>query len=141
MTRSADSPLQRPGTARIADARIMRFAAVGGVTTLLDWVLFSALAMTVGMHPALANLVSYSCGILTSFVLNRTFVFGTSRRDTESATAQFGRFILANAAGLALSTILVTAFVYVLPEMIAKIATVPIVFVWNYSLAHRWVFR
>lgn len=141
MTQPVGNMLREAGIARFAETRVVRFAGVGAVTTLIDWGLFSLLAVSFGVYPAIANLFSYSCGILTSFILNRAFVFGEARRGSETTAAQFGRFILANAAGLALSTILVTAFVYVLPEMIAKLATVPIVFVWNYTMARKWVFR
>src|SRR5215217_7680578 len=50
------------------------FAFVGVVNTLVDLAAFVALVW-VGLHPLVANVVSFSLGALNSLVLNKTLTF------------------------------------------------------------------
>jgi putative flippase GtrA len=124
----------------LIDATLLRFAVIGLVTTTLDFVLFSLLAVVAGVPPVAANAVCYSCGIATSFVLNRSWTFGVAV-DAPGVRKHAIRFIASNIAGLLLSSILVGLLVLVLPDVAAKAVSVPLVFVWNYSVARFWVFR
>jgi putative flippase GtrA len=51
------------------------------------------------------------------------------------------RFLLSNVAALALSSLLVAVMILFLPPVAAKVASVLLVFIWNYLLARLWVFR
>ena len=124
----------------LIDATLLRFAVIGLVTTTLDFVLFSLLAVGAGIQPVAANVVSYSCGIVTSFVLNRSWTFGVAR-DTPGVKRHAMRFLASNIAGLLLSSTLVALLVLVLPDVAAKAVSVPLVFVWNYAVVRFWVFR
>ena len=129
----------------------LRFAAVGGATTLLDLAAFAALTGPGGLAGGPANVVSYSSGVATSFVLNGWWTFaatgdeaGRDRKAVGRAREIGGRalrFALTNAAGLVLSTLLVIALSALLPALLAKVASVPLVFAWNYLTARFWVFR
>ena len=119
---------------------ISRFSVVGGITTLGDFVIFSVLTMLLDVATIPANLVSYSCGIVASFLLNRNWTFSHSRGGT-SIAGQGLRFAMTNSAGLLLSTALVALLAMVLPRPVAKILSIPIVFIWNYQTAKLWVFR
>jgi putative flippase GtrA len=134
------SVLMRPSDllSRLMMLPLMRFATVGLLTTALDFGLFSALARGLGVPPVPSNLVSYSCGIVTSFVLNRHWTFSTRGRGGIERHAL--RFLLSNLAGLALSTLLVGLLAHMLPPLVAKLISVPIVFVWNYLASRFWVF-
>ena len=112
-----------------------RFAGVGLVTTLLDVTLFAVLSAAV--LPALANIASYSCGIALSYVLNRRWTFGVGN----ASLGQALKFVLATLSGLALSTLLLMVMTRMMPPVAAKLATVPIVFLWNYHSTRQWVFR
>jgi putative flippase GtrA len=114
---------------------LLRFATVGAITTLLDIVLFTMLTGA-AIPPAPANLVSYSCGIALSYVLNRSWTFGVRH-----SHAQALKFCAATLTGLLISTALVAALATVMPATLAKILSVPIVFAWNYLTARLWVFR
>ena len=76
MLESARNLLSIQGVARLVDATLIRFVVIGLVTTLMDLVLFSALTSGAGINPVVANVFSYSCGIVTSFLLNRSWTFG-----------------------------------------------------------------
>lgn len=51
--------------------RLVRFALVGAVSTLVDFGLLLALTHLAGLPVLAANTISYSAGILISFSLNR----------------------------------------------------------------------
>lgn len=116
-------------------SRMLRFAGVGLVTTILDISLFAALSAA-QTPPAPANIASYSCGIALSYALNSRWTFGK-----KASLFQGLKFVLATASGLVLSTLLLTILVIVMPALVAKAATVPIVFLWNYHSTRQWVFR
>lgn len=117
-----------------------RFAAVGAATTLLDLVLFATLTGLGRLAPANANIISYGCGIALSFVLNRHWTFSHAGSAT-SAFHEAVKFVLSYAAGLLLSTGLVYLLAQVIPALIAKVLSVPIVLMWNYGMARYWVFK
>ena len=52
-----------------------KFALVGVVNTVLDFALFMTLVYFAGLGPTSANIISYTCGILNSFVLNKHWTF------------------------------------------------------------------
>ena len=122
------------------DATLVRFAVVGLITTTLDLVIFSVLAVHTDIPAVAANVVSYSCGIATSFVLNRSWTFGIGH-GSAGIERHTIRFLASNLTGLALSSILVALFVLALPDIAAKAVSVPLVFFWNYAVARFWVFR
>lgn len=113
---------------------LLRFAAVGAATTTLDFALFVLLVTAIPAAPA--NVLSYSCGIALSYVLNRSWTFGV-----DGNALQALKFAVATFTGLALSTLLVAALVQVLPPAAAKLVSVPVIFGWNFLTAHFWVFR
>lgn len=124
----------RRAPAALADSAIVRFAAVGAVTTTLDFVVFTTLHAA-SLPAPIANTISYSCGIAASYLLNRSWTFAVS-----GSRLQALKFVLSTLTGLLISTLLVTLFVRFLPAPVAKLASVPIVFVWNYLMARHWVF-
>lgn len=136
MTRAPRSVSQEGPASRGGEGGLLaRFAAVGAVTTLLDIALFAAL--TAAHLPAgAANLLSYSCGIALSYALNRRWTFAA-----EGSPGRAVRFVTATLAGLGASTLLVLAFASILPPVVAKALSVPIVFLWNYGASRLWVFR
>lgn len=117
-----------------------KFAIVGAITTALDFVVFGALTESAGVKAALANVLSYSCGIVVSFSLNRVWTFGSVRGESPLQQEAM-KFIATHVAGLTLSTLLVFSFNLLLPAMFSKAISVPIVFAWNFLLAKLWVFK
>lgn len=116
-------------------AKMLRFAGVGLVTTVLDIALFAALSAA-DVPPAPANIASYSCGIGLSYALNRRWTFGK-----DASLLQALKFFLATASGLVLSTLLLIVLTRMMPPLVAKTATLPVVFLWNYHSTRQWVFR
>lgn len=128
-----------PALAALRDAHdvatLLRFATVGLVTTGLDLGVFTS-AGAVGVPPVPANVLSYSCGIAVSYLLNRRWTFATG-----GSVSQAAKFVIATGSGLVLSTILLAILTKAMPPLAAKLTTVPIVFFWNYHSTRLWVFR
>ncbi len=64
---------------RIDIARLARFGAVSVITTLIDFGIFNLLVIPNLLPPVPATTISYSCGIVASFVLNKWFTFRGGR--------------------------------------------------------------
>ena len=114
---------------------LSRFAVVGAITTVLDVLVFAGLTAAT-VVPAFANLFSYSCGILLSYVLNRSWTFRV-----EGSRLQAFKFVLATLTGLLISTLLVALLTTAIPAIHAKLISVPVVFAWNYLASRLWVFN
>lgn len=118
---------------------MVRFGLVGLTNTGVDVTLFALL--THGLHwlVPLANVVSYSAGIMNSFFLNKYWTFRDPTPLSRSLRPGI-RFIVVNVLGLLISTVTVMLLALRLPPVIAKLASVGVVFLWNYSLSDRFVF-
>ncbi len=128
--------------------RQIKFAIVGVVNTLVDFVVFNLLAGMLGFTVLSASLIAYSCGIATSFVFNRNWTFADRLSDTGRALIL--RFIGTNLLGLSINTVIVTlavngltdgtdlsdGLVLALAKVLATMGTLAV----NYTLMHRWVF-
>lgn len=130
--------------ARLVRPRIVRFGMVGLCNTALDFFLFTGLVYGMAMAVPAANVLSYGCGILNSFILNRRWTF-EDRAGGSVLWRRFVLFLLVNVLGLIFSTLLVTWLSGVLPEALApealaKALSVPLVFVWNYAASRHIVF-
>jgi putative flippase GtrA len=131
--------MKRRGLRRFAIFRFiaLRFAVVGSINTAVDLALFTAMTGLLALQPDRANAISYGCGIVTSFILNRSWTF----RDARGGIAeQFTRFIVVSLASLLLSTMIVAGLSAVMPPLVAKFLSLPIMFLWSYSMTRRFVF-
>lgn len=85
----------------------VRYGATSCVATLTSMVVLGALVATSTLSPGWANIVATSVGTVPSFELNRRWVWGRTGR--RSFAGEVGPFCVMSLAGLALSTLLVSA--------------------------------
>jgi putative flippase GtrA len=131
--------MRRRGLRRFAIFRFIaiRFAVIGSIKTAADLGVFAALILLAGLSPDRANGISYSFGIITNFILNRGWTFRESRGDIAE---QLTRFAILSLASLLLSTMVVTGLATIMPPLAAKLISIPVMFLWSYSMSHRFVF-
>lgn len=82
----------------------IKFALVGVLNTLIDFVVY-ALLTTIGVNYILAQWISYSAGILNSYVMNRKWTF---ERKEKSSKREVISFVIVNLITLSLTSFLLT---------------------------------
>ncbi|WP_258198212.1 GtrA family protein [Priestia megaterium] len=97
----------------------IKFALVGVVNTLIDFVVY-ALLTTIGVNYILAQWISYSVGILNSYVMNRKWTF---ERKEKSSKREVISFVILNLITLSLTSFLLTVLYnkWGIPLLISKL--------------------
>jgi putative flippase GtrA len=85
--------------------QVSTFGAVSVATTILDFALFNVLILTESIPVVAANTISYSTGIVASYLLNKRFTFTGGGRDKRSH--EVALFLLFNILGLGLNNLAV----------------------------------
>ncbi|HSW91536.1 MAG TPA: GtrA family protein [Candidatus Saccharimonadales bacterium] len=125
----------------------VRFVAVGGINTLIDFgLLFSLKAL--GLPAISANVISTTAAFCFSFFANKKYTFKTAGTDIKR---EIFLFITVTLFGLWVLQTLVIAFVTgILAQthlqdgiilLIAKLLATVVSLVWNYVLYSRVVFK
>jgi putative flippase GtrA len=104
----------------------------GGTATLVDFSLFYGLMQGAGLWYFYANLVSYPCGLLTNFTLNKTLNF---RDQNPRVLRQFLVFASVGVSGLLINQCVLTALVESLAfePLLAKAMALLVTVGWNYT--------
>ena len=110
----------------------IKFGLVGIANTGIDLGCFWLLVTWLQTPPLIANTLSYSLGILNSFLLNRAWTFGGTRFH-QARTQQFQRFVLVSLIGLGVSNAVLWTLVHALPLLAAKVGSIAVTFVWNFA--------
>jgi putative flippase GtrA len=118
--------------------QFVSYGVCGGLGAALDFGVFMALVHA-GLFYQIANVVSYSCGTLLSFVLNRAITF----RVMDAPLRRLATFLLVAGAGLALSSASLLAMVSWLrvDRLLAKAASIVVVVATQYTLNSRVTFK
>lgn len=122
--------------------RLVRFLLVGSVNTGVDLLVYVLLvSMTVPL--VLANLVSTSCGLLVSYLLNRAYVFGGGGGSRLVRLRRVALFVITTGIGLwvlqPVVIVIVTGLLRPsqLPSpllvLLPKLAATAVTLCWNYA--------
>jgi putative flippase GtrA len=116
-----------------------KFAVVGIANTLIDYGVFALLAQLLSVNVFLSQVISYSCGVLNSYIFNRSWTFQSQSRFFSPALV---RFLVLNLCMLALSTGLLALFLqFGLSKLVAKGCTVVVTMAVGFVVNRLWVFR
>ena len=130
----------------ILNRRFGRFVVVGISNAIVSYVAFVILfysdLIPIAVRTPAAQALSYSAGIVWSFVWNRNWAF---RQNTQSSTNQrteLYRFVAVQCICLLLSVMLVTLFVDYLNFLpgVGWLLAMAIITAINFFAAHFWVF-
>jgi len=115
----------------------MRFCMVGAVNTGVDFAVFAVLS-NMGVLLLVAQGISYTCGVLNSFILNRTWTF----RGRGQFSIQFIRFSALNLCTLSLTYGLLVYIHHALgwPLLASKVIATGASVVINYAGSRLWIF-
>jgi len=120
--------------------KIIKYCISGGTGAIIDFGLYSILIYFFSTNYLVSNLISFSCGTLTTYYLqkNWTFQYKTNKKGTV-----FQRYVLALIGTYILNTGLLFFFIDSLNINIfaAKALQIAISTVWGYSINSIYVFK
>jgi putative flippase GtrA len=87
-------------------------------------------ARFLNIEPVIANILSYSFGILCGFFLNSKWTFSAGPRF--GATQRLARYAAVNLSSFALSTLIIAVTTHYTSALVAKLASIPATFLWNF---------
>ena len=116
-----------------------QYVASGGTAFALEYATF--IGLVYGLHVAVvgANIASFGVGLLTSFTLNRYWVF---KGGLAAGRRQFGLYVT-----LALFNLVVTSLLLVglkrigIEPAIAKLLVMGVIVLWNFGILRTVVFK
>lgn len=118
---------------------LILYGIIGAFSAGVDFLIYYSLTYYFDTYYILANTVSVTFGITTSFILNRSLNF----RVKDRVFKRFVLFISIGFGGLFLSSILLYYFIDVLHlgKIISKFVTIVIVAIFQYFLNKRLTFK
>ncbi len=118
--------------------QFIKFNLVGIVNTAVDFCLFAVLHW-LGVHTAAAQTLSYSGGLLNSFIMNKRWTF--AQRKSASAR-EITAFVLVNLVSLGCSIVLIDWLhqALLLPVLLSKLIATAFTVIVNFVGYRRWVF-
>lgn len=114
--------------------KLIKFGLVGIGNTMVDFAVYTLLVSFTGIDAVICNVISYMCGVLNSFVLNKVWTFSDAARGNTATRLLL--FYVANGLGLVSSTFIVWLLADPLGPLIAKLIAVPCVFLMNYASSY-----
>lgn len=117
---------------------LLLYGCIGGGAVLIDVGLFWLIDQTTAMNVALNNALSIFVAMVYSFLMNARFNFKT----TDNLLPRFISFSGVTSVGFLISTVLIWLLIAVhVPSTIAKVLTLPAVFITQFLLNSRLTFR
>jgi putative flippase GtrA len=112
---------------------------VGGLNTAIDFFVFSFLSY-LGVYYIIAQCVSYGCGVLNSYLLNRTWTF---QQQGNRGKYEFLKFTALNVFTLIVTSFLLTLFHYKfsIPLPYSKVLVTIVSVGLNYIGTRFWIFK
>ncbi len=119
--------------------RFITFAIIGGVNTLVDFLVFTVFYELSGLAIDICHAFGYGAGIISSFILNRTFTF--KNLGAKPVFEQIIRFLVINGisgiTGMILIKWLYRMGIY---EYVAKTLVIGVTMILNYVGYKLFVF-
>jgi len=127
--------------------RFVKFAAVGALGALIDFVLLNVMHKVFGWPLLWANTFSVSVAILSNFTWNRLWTYPESR--SRRKRKQLPQFALINLIGLGINNLIVVGLSAVFGQFIrdqwdynlAKAIAIGVVLFWNFGANRVWTYR
>ena len=110
--------------------QIIKFIVVGGIATIIDWLIYYLLYNYFNLEPLYANILSYSIATVYNYLATVKYVFVVKTKNKKT----FLIFIIFSLIGLMLSELLIYLFInkFLFNKMIAKIISTIIVMIFNF---------
>ncbi|MBD5326633.1 MAG: GtrA family protein [Bacteroides sp.] len=110
-------------------AEIIRFALVGGIATLLQYLFYLMFVVAFAVQPEVSTVLSYGLSFIANFFLSNYFTFRTQPNKKKTVS-----FAVSHLINLGLQTLLVWVFCHVMPSQYALIPAMAICIPCNFVL-------
>ena len=117
---------------KILFIKIIKFIIVGGIATIIDWVIYYLLYNFLNFNPLVANIVSFSISLIYNFILSIRWVFDID--ESKNKKTIFIKFVIYSVIGLLISELLLYIFIEQahINMMLSKIISTAIVMIFNF---------
>lgn len=122
---------------------LILYVFFGGLTTLVNIVVFFVMDTLLGIHYLVANAAAWLLSVLFAYVTNRRWVFKSKCRGISAVFREFSMFVGARVmSGLGDMLIMFLCIdVIHMPSLIAKILSNVFVVIFNYVFSKLIIFR
>ena len=125
------------------------YLITGGLTTVLNWVVYIVCAHAVLLYfvPAeklresIANFIAWVAAVIFAYVTNRIFVFHSDKNGFGPIMKEFGAFVSARVISFVIEQILFVGALYIMDDIVAKLLIGIIVVILNYVFSKLWIFK
>lgn len=119
--------------------RLLKYIACGGASSLIELIVFLAVENILDIY--FAALVSFFCGLISSFLLNKIVVF-QSKTNKGDTTVEGVKFIILGLLNSQISSWMTVWLIGIVSSgVIAKVITIIIIAVWNYLIMGKLIFN
>ncbi|MFB7140168.1 GtrA family protein [Gottfriedia sp. NPDC056225] len=118
----------------------VKFGIVGLINTGVDFIVFTLLIYALTNMPYIvAQVISYSCGIVNSYLLNKRWTF---KAKNQNGVQEKMRFVIVNAITLLLTLLIlkVCSEWFGLSVLVSKLVATCVSVLMNYVGSRYWVF-
>lgn len=126
--------------------QFLSYFGVGGVSAIVEWVVFSLLEYLLDLPYLLATVLAFLVSTTVNWILGRTFTFKDSAYQEKKGKEAFLVFLV-SAVGLLFNLLLMVLFVDIIGmnsnflKTIAKVLATGIVFIWNFLSRKLWIYK
>lgn len=115
----------------------IKFILTGGVAFGVEYASFIFLVYLVDSNLVVSNIVSFSLGLVTSFLLNKNWVFNNKEKSKRQPILYLALALF----NLAISTLIIGTVGKIIEPAIIKIIMVIIIAIWNYFIFSKFIFN
>ena len=150
------SKVTTPEERKMEMRRFVRFATVGAMGFVTQFILVNLLVQFGGVNETLANAIGFIAAVVQNFFLNRRWTFPESR--SRDAGRQLVQFFIVSIVGFFLNMAVFTTVHFLLEPMwmsmianpriahavsynVAMCVAVGVVFFWNFTANRMWTYR
>jgi len=138
--RRAIDRLAEAWRARAVVLKAASFALVGLVNTTIDFSIFWTIVTYFGWPLVPVNVLTWAIAVSCSYVMNSYITFGPESGHT-LRWRDYITFVMSGTAGMVASTVTLYALSFMLPLAAAKLLSIGVSFVTNFTLSHFVVYR
>lgn len=112
--------------------QIFKFVIVGGIATIIDWIIYYVLYNFAHIQPLIANILSFSVSVIYNYIASVKWVFDVN--ENKNKFRMLAEFLIFSIIGLLLSELLLWLGINKLNmnAMLVKIIATAIVMVFNF---------